>query len=539
MRYKGNIIRQAKLVLGAIAVSLGMTGCVSDVSDCPSDGDSFDVRLRLNVSVAGKSGTRAAGHELQEALAAEDHIDFDGGDFRLLLFDEDGKFVTEISNSKLIYSMSNTCFLECELLREQMPSDGFSLMLLANWNAYDGNSSYSGKNNLPLNADLGNIWTSEYNFAFQDSGWLPDMTSARKKLIPMFGMVRGRLSDGQKLSDGKTHVPLTIQMLRSIAKVEVNDVINYEGAYISGVEMSTVSAEGRYIPDLSDDTANEWMDSSVQVTVPSLTDDKTTTSPVEFYHFESEKKWVAYIPEMELDGQLSDARPHLNVKVTHVSDGNRVSTHTVHFAQYTEGTPSIPSEDFNRILRNHIYGFDVKFPDVTANLTLSVLPWEAASDEVWDYTDIAGTSRAIEWSQYYPDGLNSALPSVTMNVSDDPGQILVGTFTINSPVSGEWHAYLTRLDAAISNSVVFCNADGTDFEDEALRTHVSGRISNDGVNPAEQKIYIKAGNKGREPESRWRLSFYVYNMDRWIEVNLTEQGTANDTWTIVRPLTDI
>lgn len=517
---------------------MALCGCLSDYSDCPDDirDDAGDYVLRLSVSAAGNLSTRTGGHGLVQGTDAEDYINILDGDYAVAIYDMDGNFITSVTNTSVPRRQGDIYWVESIINKKYVEriQDDFQVLVVANWKSYDKGNDY----NYPTfgNNALTSLWTNatDYNFTYQatvaggNDCWTPSIEA--KRFIPMFGIGIGTFSDATQGIDGNREILLEVPMLRALAKVEVIDNIN--GADISNVSMTKYNKSGRYIPDIS--TNVNWATDNIQVVIPSLPSDNTNDigTDLQFFKDNIEKNiWFAYIPEMSLGTTttISDDRPHLNVTV----QVDEPITYPLHFARYNEnGTYEIPNtQSWNYILRNHIYRYTVNSVNVTANLTLNVLPWNLSDDELWDYSDIPGSNKPVTWDACQSEAVETA--TVTMNISSTP---LKGTFTIQSPLSGTWHAYLMAIGDAVTDAITFTDATGA----ENYGTHQTGPIStSQSGNADEVTIYIKPTVLTAQQESKFKLVIMVENLGRWMEVNLTPNESDATTWTIVRPSNNI
>lgn len=529
-----------------------LSGCIFESSDCPSDAaDRFLLRMMLATSDA--VGTRADGHNYADATAAENHIDLAGGDFSVVLYDMNGGFLQQLDDAAVYRTGEGLYYMETVLDKDLIASlSAFQVMVVANWKAYDASLSYGGL--LTTTAADNGLWKdgSNFNFSLQTylagngTAWTPDIDA--KRLIPMFGISTVLKSDFESGPGGVSHAAIQIPLLRALAKIEVVD--NTPSGYeISDVRFTKYNMQGRLIPDISTGSGNEaWAQEGTQVTAPSVPSGSLATGTdlkfVELKNSAGKSVWTAYVAEAQFaETTLTEDRPHLKVEVE--SDGDQTYTYPVHFAQYSAtGSPTIPADraGWHRLLRNHIYRYEVNSANVTTALTLNVLPWDLAEDEIWFYEDVAGNVDPLQWTNVLEE--NDRTAQVWLNISNAKDEILHGEFTLPSPRNGRWHAYLMTMGDAIPTAVTFCKEDGTNLDDMpegGSVTHVWGDLiyQKDGEKdvPVVNHIYLKATNLGEEQESRFRLLIMVENANgNWMEVDLTPDDSNDDVryWTIIR-----
>ena len=557
--------------LSLAALLAVLHGCVADDVETQRTGSMF--RMTVTVITNSSMGTRAnhADDHEEEGNPAEDFINMEGGDFRLVLFNKDGEYLFEVNPqdpSSLWKAQSNvdgTVYrIEGELdLRDIDPGKiddikdrGLQIMALANWENIGGNYNTGGL--FGTTADrpkLNAVWEdgSSYNFTYTpgtgNETWCPDHEATSKKLIPMFGyaevpmfFLRNNLGEERETmwySEGK------ILMQRAMAKVEVIDKLPQEALSITDVTMTVYNGRGRFIPDVE---ANpDWDAIGSQVETSSLPNDPEPNSRLKFVQESVDsKKWIAYVPEMQLSeegirGEISaddNTRPRLDVTITgdeSIEDVYTETTYPLHFARYNEVfKPTIPDESWNHILRNHIYRFYVNNVGIDAEFELHVVPWELDEDETWDYTDHVTVGEILKWRAGSYERLDDETGRLLLWIGEED-KMLEGWFQIKTPLNGRWYARLTPLDDARPNAVTFVDAYGKTMEpssgDPPVCLEVSGIIEKE--SPAW--IRIKPTNQGNEDMSAFKLEFFVENLGVWIRVPMVDgEGKSYQNYTIVR-----
>ena len=571
-----------RLRLAAMAVGLlvALQGCIWDG---PLEEDSRDSSFHLSVTVlAGSSAATRAGHtdDFEEnGTAAENYIDFDGNDFRIVLFDNQGDYLLELDGldrwSMFPHATEDDYSLyrmECEIKFpetmsqdkiEQIRTNGFQVMVLANWK----NARNSGYANLftpggGTAQDLGSIWKDKTNYNFQlytQSGdistWRPDHQGTTKRLIPMFGIAKAPRFTPR--NGGELYSASTIKMQRTVAKIEVLDNLKDQPSLsVDGVTMTAFNASGRFIPDVAANA--NWDKVGEQVDVSSIPADVQKYTNLQFFHQGGTRdsdgkvsggKWIAYVPEMALDklsvdattkafdpeSVVAQARPHLDVKIGSTLDFYEGGNYPAHFAVYNQNfEPTIPDESWNHILRNHIYRFSVNKVGLSVDLHLHVIPWVLDEDEEWDFTDHVTVQQMLDWNPNTYSRLDEDTGEVVLQVEN--GKSLEGNFRISTPLNGRWYVRLTPLGEAKTNAVSFVDKDGNVLQpssgDPAACLEISGLI--DTQNEVPTVFYIRPTNNGNDQESAFRLEFFVENLGVWMEVPMTEGGKYK-YYTIVRP----
>lgn len=497
--------------------------------------------------------------------AAENYIDFENGDFRVALFDNKGEYLMELkaSDDWTKYPMSNVndrlyyrLEIEFNFPKENLDAsqideiikNGMYVMVLANCRAINRNANfdYDSENNrfgaYGKSTKVSELWKNgtAYNFTYalrENGTWTPDLTDTQTKLIPMFGYVLTPKFETPR-ADGKYETNVVIPMQRALAKIEVIDNLTDKGFEIDDVRMTDYNSTGRVIPDL---LANpDWDQIGKQVTSSSLPDNPNNIKTgLKFLHDAPNKKWIAYVPEMKLDGtpDASGNRTHLNVDVQQIGSSATKETYPIHFAKYNESfKPTIPNDSWNHILRNHIYRFYVNNVGFNVDLHLHVLPWMLDNDEEWNFTDQVTVQQTLEWSKDSYSSYNEETGEVVLKL--ETNEILEGSFIISSPINGRYYARITPLEGAKPGAISFVDPEGNILEPSSGSPAHCHEVT--GVIEEERpyRIYIMATDLGADEQSSFRLDFYVENLGTWINVPMSKDDKFQ-YFTIIRPGTQL
>lgn len=287
-------------LLCALLLSLPLlSSCIGDeMTDCAADSDAgqdgLRLQLHLTVPASAPSGTRTSGDGFQPGTALESYINIEDKDYKILIFDKEGKLAKEVDwdgcditkSSDTKYTL--TVNLEISDNETKAKLEKFKVMVLANWKSmqrkYEPAYSYptfAGNSNVHLGE--GGIYenSGDYNFIIAKSGettpWEP--SHEKKYYIPMFGISENidleYAAEMGKYGDGyATDTP--IYMLRSLAKIEIID--NTQSG-MSNVSFSHLMTGGRFIPDV---LANpSWKENAIQVEKPSLPDFPVIEDPTD------------------------------------------------------------------------------------------------------------------------------------------------------------------------------------------------------------------------------------------------------------------
>lgn len=535
MSYK-NIYKPFSSFLLIACIATILQSCIFE-NQLEPDGD-----MHLSITIRTGSNTRANHTDDYEEAGTldENYIDIDGDDIKLVIFDNDGKRLFDINttgrwNANKIDEVSSYYTFETKLdFPDEYSEDqvnairnnGVKVVVLANWKAYESGKNYNNifKKGDGSNQTLTEVWADKAsnNFSYTataSASWQPSKDN--KKLIPMFGYAASGAFRNSLAS-------VQVQMQRALAKIEVIDETGQEGVKIEGVTMTKYNTSGRFIPDL---TANpDWNLSNAQVSLSSLPDGVALANGLLFVKA-TDKKWIAYVPEMELErlsptDPLTDARTHLNVTIGTTS-GLGSGTYPVHFAKYdANSVPSVADESWNHILRNHIYRYSITQVGFNLHLTLHVIPWNLDEEEEWDFTDNVSV-KPLVWTPGTFDFLDVESNELVMSL--EPANILTGVFQIMSPKNGKWYATLVPLDGSNPGAITFCDAEGNILPNPAGDTpdyqlEVSGIIPSN----TNTTIYVRPTSYEPSVESRFRLEFHVENMGNWLEAPMVRLGEQSN-----------
>lgn len=566
MRYRIGKNMFGSLWLLASALMLG--GCVADEGDCLTDSRQLPVTLQLNVKVPASSpATRAGGHSDEVGTAAENAINLKNQDFRVLLFDsKTGELIKEWSPSSTETQSSgnyDTYILKGPISETLIGSidnadkklDKFKIMVLANWGSFNvqssptnkypdnfskyaipvgdttddasgnGNSTGGGRQNIFKEATSLNFTMPHTKDSQSTISWQPSLggTATPVSLIPMFGYSRelDLHKDGDQ--NGTTmNMVADISMLRSLAKVEIVDAMDKNGAeIINAVSLSRSNAKGRFIPDIDNEKNGAW--NTTQLSAPSLPDiylsnpketDNAFVQNLSFVKASYTRTYtdengvsrecpvyVAYIPEMHLSSsQTGLERPSFNVYIN-----NGTEPKTMKFDNYINGKQNMANQ-LTSVLRNHIYQYYVTGNAASIDLSLKILPWDMQYDEdvlnydnpavandgwlKWNTIDVSvqpgvGTEEDpvsvsngyidfdynyVKGKYYGEDNDNPALGNLRLKMK--PGaysdnEYVEGTFTLGSPMNSKWYATLVQIDDKRNTPFSF-----VDIDDEGKVTNV-------------------------------------------------------------------
>lgn len=463
-------------MFGRAVASLLLLPLASCILEAPDDKESpaaeeFTLNINLTLPSSVAQTTRADGHDTDPGTEAENYIDFEGGDFRLLVFGADGQMVDGLfkddftyrlkssAGTSAVYTLSGTMSVPDAETREKISKLHF--MVLANWRSFERSNTrtsfyYPSFAGYGLKSDSPKPIYNEgrdLNFTFKaqtGTSWTPSI--AQKRYIPMFGVTDELDLDYVVAMSHHSDSPISsIPMLRSMAKVEIVDV---EGDLVSSVSLSQANASGRVIPDIYSNPS--WNDNDIQVTAPSLPSVPGELKKIQFVRVEDnaqkQKVYAAYIPEMD----LTDLRPEFLIYNGEKELKANFNNYDLDGKEVTDADKELKS-----VLRNHIYRFNVTAQSDNLYIRLNVLPWQmeyAENPWYFDAPQLADGGE-IDWSAAIAEGYIEDKENLRLLMKDGTDDYAEAQFNIEAPRHCRWFAQLVPLNG---KSDAFEFADGFD-----------------------------------------------------------------------------
>lgn len=501
--------------LAWVMAALFQVSCVNDDDpNCPASGKEEHYVLNLRV-VTRQASTRAAGHDTENAILAENYIDLEGGDYRILVFDGFGRLIQYFEPSQVLQHPSADESYQIYSFAGPLAavSQKIQVAVAANWLSMADEGVYGQfvLDRTFLNGLYDTPSDGIWNFTLPTAApWQPSAASSHHG-IPMFGCSRVvALTEAVKSeTDNQVRYDIRlgdINMLRAVAKIEVVDALP-EGYSLAGdMTLSAYHTTGRLVPDIA---ANPyWNTEGAQVTSPTLPAGVQSGSGLAFF---SEQKSIggvertvysAYVTEMAL---TNEARPAIRLTVKSKEAGGESLAYDMPVDNYWNGQPA---QTLSALLRNHIYRYSINSANITANLHLEVLPWDDADTETWEYTDNVAIAEEgyLAWT-----GAQSFDKNTARLVVNPDGTPAIGNFTISTPKNASWHAYLLT-ESGDPDAFMFVDADGNEVAEP------SGTI--DGVTPAT--IRVKPRKTVVEQNNVARLQIMVETAGRWLVADVCE-----------------
>lgn len=467
-----NRIMCRTLKAAAVCLPLMLSSCVyEDALQEAECGNPDQLTLQLNLTLpAANQGTRTGGHEEDPGIDAESYIDFENGDFRVLVYGIDGELVDNLfkddftyelkstGGNTTVYTLSGTMSVPDAETRQKLSKLRF--MVVANWESFEKSNTRPNYNyptfegcGLTAGASHPLYYDNEnFNFTFKGttgSSWTP--SKARQRYIPMFGVTPELDLDYVVAMSHYSDSPVSnIAMIRALAKVELVDV---EGDLISSASLSKVNAAGRFIPNLFRNPT--WDQNATQVSEPSL---PATPGAIENLQFMLEentpgrKVLSAYIPEMDLTSWRPEFRIYTGTDQLKAGFNNYDAEGKV---------VTDPEKELKSVLRNHIYRFNMTAKNGELYLTLNVLPWQmeyAENPWYFDAPELAPGGE-IDWSNAVAEGYVDDAANYRLVMKDGTDDYAEAQFEIAAPQHCRWFAQLVALNG---KSDAFEFADGYD-----------------------------------------------------------------------------
>lgn len=347
-------VRQATALM---VLLLAFASC-SSKGDLPEDpGTVYKFGFYVNVGDnAGASRATPTDGEYHPGSGWENHIDIAGGDIRVVLFNTDNTFLTEITDFQITplasYESSKLYYINAGTKVDI--SDGkFKIVIVANW----------GTDNYPTVWNFDNIFSITYSFQ-------PGKPLGADNLIPLYGVKSIAISGGIRPNIAADLG--TIHLLRAMAKVEVlysDDLYtikslhlrNYNGrGYCAPVN---VTEEEQYVKH----NWNNDYTSLPSIPVPPMRHEETLAFNYVGKDGSGRDSYVLYVPEYSnLTSPASDPTPPSIIEIS-FNEGFG-DTRTITFRN-----GDVPCD----ILRNVWYRFIVtkKSEESDIQVEVDVLPY--------------------------------------------------------------------------------------------------------------------------------------------------------------------
>lgn len=385
-----HIIRSLALlpVLFAVLVLASCSMMTDDEPDGPGNaaGSNPDYSISIRISAGAQpGGTRSV---LPEEFGTNIENTIDLSDLKILVFDE-SRVLKDIwfedgsapGNVKLEPIGLGDYLISSKLDgHDYSLASRFSVVALANWRSLEESTPIDLKIGLTKYEELADR-AFLVNNGNSGEAWVP----TEESLIPMFGVLYTTLA-GYSTSIYNEGNPMdlgTINVLRSVAKIEIVDLASNDKVEITSIELNRRNCRGFLTPRIFDyknthqvTSANIPGSGGTGVAMSPI----PTSTPLRFH--KKGNVYEVYVPEMELNETI-ESRMCIDVNIVY---NNYRETRKIVFAPYnSEGQPVIPSggwpDEWKALLRNHIYRFTIS--SITADpyilLTVDVQPFSCVN----------------------------------------------------------------------------------------------------------------------------------------------------------------
>lgn len=549
-----------------------LAGCISDYDECQPATSAADAEVSLSIRMIVPSAmpyTRAAGHEEELGNAAESYIDIDPNapDFRVVVFDaESGWQMLEFDAASVdaikIEDVSGSDNLVAYTLTTKninnkwagLKSDmKIQVMVLANWKDFDRRSTYgfdntcikdgSATNNIFLNG-------TDYNFTMPNTtseAWIPSIEN--KKLIPMCGI--SDVIDVNLDEQNRTTkiAPVNINMVRSIAKVEIVDYT--EKHPIANVTLSHRVNTGRFIPNLIANSG--WNQGNAQMSLPSIPSGFSMAAGNQRFSSSNPAGseatvWSFYLPEIDFTSSpAKDNRPA--VQITY-NNGTYAFQLDNNVKKASKGNPASGDGTLDYVLRNHIYRYNITESGSELQVALDVLPWDMEWEDEWHY-DLPTVKQPDDFDENNPQYPYYLTWTLKMEDPDNPGvmidngyidkegdlQLIMkpsideyaeAKFTLSAPLKATWYAVLVPLQGELDAFEFYNDGEKTwdhgviDGSEGIIRIRNTREIVSNERNEARLEIVVEY------PDKTHRQAFVVKPNPNGNNYTIVQQKTAID-----------
>lgn len=343
----------AVMLLGSLCAS-----CITDSEDDVQPAKKITVRFTLVAQKAQAGGSRAEvgdTHPTESGTDRENEIDIENGDYRILAFDPASGYLYEDLTDKNGTQMQKIEDEYRYTVTFSQPYTVFRLVVLANWNSFKEGSEDCYGTFTPLNTKLDDVMAKYYTLPKNQSG---------EMYIPMVGMQTYAINPDAIPEDNSETNPYKladINMLRSVAKIEVIDRLGEEGISITDVSLTGCNSTGTFWPTIGDNSG--WNTENIQVSTPTIpANPGWTTTTLDFFKQE-EGKHVLYVSECNVSDENN---PAINITISNPDGSNpATATYSFNLNGYNES-----------LLRNHIYRYEIKSASTGLAVNYTLCPWD-------------------------------------------------------------------------------------------------------------------------------------------------------------------
>lgn len=307
--------------------------------------------------------------------------------------------------------------------------------------------------------------------------WNPGNTVAGEpRYIPMYGRSDFTVNalDFYHSESWQTVGLSDVLLLRSLAKIEVNDNINNQEATadryprIESAVLRYSRSEGLLLPygylNYQNGTQVENVNLAGSADSDPVVRDMTVVTGTYYADGASAGRRVrfvrGYCPEQTISNQ---GLPEVMLAISPAADAtaDQYSYYTVPLYGYNGGVFNWGTG--NQLLRNHVYRINVNSVGTPADITVQVMPWES-ENITWDYTDNPGFTPDgyIQWDAASVRSIDNATARVYVNPIADGAAVC--TFHMTEPNGATWRAFLIDTEGDTQGAFHFVDAEGNIVE---------------------------------------------------------------------------
>lgn len=373
------------LSLGLCILFSVIVSCSDVTDDQPQYSPKDTLEIYFLVDAAGKNTSRAYKYAGTED---ESFVNLQDGDYRILLYNEEGKLIKTLSDSEIKFNGQNVSNIYPITKKELNDSKILYAAAVVNWKSFGTTYAYPdfGTQSFPL---LVNLWTSDLKFSIPgDQTWWP--SKAEKRLIPMFGLTKVDIERNTEIIDYQPRLRISIPVIRSLAKIsfQVSDDLYESGFDMNECSMVNYNAGGFFIPNMSREGNKLKDNGEISVEDPSCPDQTRVSTPLIFRDEKGgngKKRLVVYLPEMDNSSFMTGMsnRPHINASLAY--EGEKFGEDKIIELSFYDSDGQVGnSSPLYNVVRNNFYEYTVVDIDKDQNLILkyTVCPWEKLETDI-------------------------------------------------------------------------------------------------------------------------------------------------------------
>ena len=332
--------------------------------------------------------------------AAENRINVTDGDFRVYLFDKDGKFLQIVQGYMETNGSQSDYVLRGKIARQYTDfgstgSARLTVLALANWREWGAIYPTPARGTL-LNDFIAN---TKNEFKIASTAWYPFGSATPKRGIPMFGYHIFTLTKAEAEASTE-YAPATLRgtddkndlyMMRSMAKIEIVDAMEKAGsdAYpaLDKIIIDKYIPNGLLVPKTTAWKGNGLQASAISMPEPysfsgselnmfKSADYDSEGVTVNGQQFTGRDMMVAYVPEQYFANAQNS--PNMTITVRDFAEGTKNPTKTV---KYRLNLHDIIGQT---MLRNHVYRIRVAIAATEIVCSCTIRDWEQGDGYVQD-----------------------------------------------------------------------------------------------------------------------------------------------------------